>query len=188
LEVRDLHPLHPITRPLHEHGRIPWFKVGREIRQIEGVESGVRWDMRLLRTRPTCWLEERVLRPGMAEASVDYQAPQPQEAYSSRCIGAVADIDAAEQGGRAGHLVLITASGFDNLSMRLTGNGDLALNLFNWLAEREALVSIRGNKYVARQLELAPQQLERIFWVQVAGVPGVLLVLGLLVLWRRTRS
>ncbi len=176
LVAAGLNPLHPVTRPLWRAQRYPLLKGAREIRAVDGAHPGVRLDTSILRTSPGAWLEER---------PVDFIAPPGADAYAARCIGAIADVD-PEHGDRTGHFVLIAAAGFENLGFGQ--NGDLALNLFAWLAERKALVSIRGSKYVARDLTLAPQQLERTFWFLVAGVPGAFLLLALAVFWRRQGS
>jgi len=179
LIATELNPTHPVTRPLRLRQRYPRFKAGRAIGRVQSSEEGVRLDTTFLRTGTGAWLESE---------PVDYRAPEPDpnqpDLYGSRCIGAVADID-PETGDRTGHLVLLSASGLDNLSFNF--NGDFALNLFNWMTGRDALVSIRGNKYVPRELTLAPQAVNRVFWLMVAGVPGFLLLLGLTVFWRRSR-
>ncbi|MEM7202587.1 MAG: Gldg family protein [Planctomycetota bacterium] len=174
--VANLNATHPITRPLWRVQRFPRMKACREIRRLEPTEDGVRLDTSIFRTGPGAWLEDR---------PVDFIGPPPADGvYASRCVGAIADID-PEEGDRTGHLVLLGGACFDNLGFSL--NGDLALNLFNWMAERSALVSIRGRKYVPRALALAPQQIDRAFWLLVVAVPGVLLLLGLMVFWRRGR-
>ena len=156
--------------------RYPQLKAGREIRRLAGGPQGVRLDASFLRTGPGAWLEPR---------PVDYVGPPGREGYRPRCIGAIVDVD-PEEGERTGRFVLISAAGFHNLGFKW--NGDFALNLFNWLAEREALISIRGSKYVPRDLKLSPQQMDRVFWLLVGGVPGTLLLLGLLAFWRRSQS
>ncbi len=178
LDAVNMNPAHPVTRPLLMSRRYPVFKIGREIRQRENAElEGIRVDTSFLRTDRGAWLED---------APVDYYGPDPSEtnAYRSRSIGAVIDVD-PRQGDRTGHVVVLGAEGLDNFSFEF--NGDFALNLFNWMAEREALVSIRGRKYVSRRLELEPQQLDRIGTLLMAGVPGILFVLGMFVFWRRRR-
>jgi hypothetical protein len=173
----NLNQVHPVTRPLASRQRYPRFKVGREIRAIEGTREGVRVDTSFLRTGPLAWLQPPPVEP--------YIGPSERGAYTSRCIGAVIDVD-AESGDREGHVVVIAAEGFDNNTFQF--NGDLALNLFNWMTQREALISIRGQRYVSHKLELTPQQLDRIGWLLMAIVPGTMLLLGLLVFWRRSRS
>lgn len=173
----NLNQVHPVTRPLVLQQRYPRFKIGREIRAIEATREGVRVDTSFLRTGPGAWLQPSPVEP--------YVGPADPSAYTSRCIGAVIDVD-ADSGDRDGHVVVIAAEGFDNATFQF--NGDLALNLFNWMTQREALISIRGQRYVSHKLELAPQQLGRIGWLLMGFVPGGMLLLGLFVFWRRSRS
>ncbi len=175
LNLTDLNPVHPVTRVLLQNQRFPVVKGGREIRKVDGGEDGVRVDTSFLRTGPKAWIDPRATRV----------PPRQREAYASRCIGAVIDVDPTE-GERPGHCVLLSGAAFVNTGFSV--NGDLALNLFNWLARRDALVSVRGNRYVSRALELKPQQLERMYQLLVFGVPGALLLLGVAVAWRRRRA
>ena len=174
LVAANLSRVHPVTRPLAMQGRLPRFKGGREVRAVPTDTEGVRVDTSLLVTGPSAWLEAR---------PVDYIGPQ-QPVYQPRSIGAVIDVDGVD-GARAGHLVLIAAEGLDNLSFQF--NGDLALNLFNWMSEREALISVRGERYVSRKLEATPPQLDAVERLLVLWIPGLLLILGLVVFWRRSR-
>jgi len=178
----DLNKVHPVTRPMYRQQRYPQFKLGREIRGAGGdAPEGVRVQTYFLRTGPGAWLEQR-----LPNGEVDWIGPGTgrQDAYQPRSIGAIVDVDAPDK--KTGHVVLIAAEGFDNLSFQV--NGDFLLNLFNWMTERDALISIRGTKYVSRKLELAPQQVERIGLLLIAGVPGLLMMLGLFVFWRRSRT
>jgi hypothetical protein len=65
--------------------------------------------------------------------------------------------------------------------------GDLALNICNWMAERRVLLDIQGSRYEAKHLQLQPQQLARVRWLLVWGVPGTFLLLGLAVFFVRRR-
>lgn len=177
LVITNLNPVHPVTRPLLNRQRYPRLKMGREIRRLDPTPAGVRVDTSFLRTGPRAWLERRG-----PDGQPDFVAPSDAGAFTSRSVGAVVDVD-AEGGGRTGHVVVVAAFGFENLGFKV--NGDFALNLFNWLAERRELVRVRGQRYVAHRLELAPQQVERLRWLLVGGVPGGLVLLGLLVFWRR---
>ena len=64
-------------------------------------------------------------------------------------------------------------------------NSDFGLNIFNHLAERPVSVTVRSRAYQARDLQLVPQQLGRISWLLMGGVPFSLLLLGITVFWRR---
>jgi hypothetical protein len=68
------------------------------------------------------------------------------------------------------------------------GFGDFVVNTCNWMAERKVLLDIEGSRYEAKFLQLAPQQLQRLGWLLVWGVPGTFLVCGLLVVWLRRRQ
>jgi hypothetical protein len=184
LRIVDLNPVHDITRHLARQGRFPMVKAAREIRVREGaVPEGVAVDPSLLRTSPRSWIETRT-RVGTGEMGVDLYAPRVMDAFAARSVGAVIDVK-PEKGERPGHAVVITGIAFNNLAFR--AQGDLALNIFNWMAERKALVGVRGQKYVARQLQVSPQQVERIGWFLVWGVPAAMLTLGLFVLFWRSR-
>ena len=63
--------------------------------------------------------------------------------------------------------------------------GDFAVNICNWLARREVLLDIEGARYEVKNLDIKPQQVERIWWLLVLWAPGAFLGLGLIVWWRR---
>lgn len=66
--------------------------------------------------------------------------------------------------------------------------GDLAYNICNWMAERKVLMNIQSSKHNAQQMVLQPQQVERVRWLLVYGVPLAFLGLGLVVLYLRRRA
>ena len=162
--------------------RYPQFVFGREIRALEpnGLE-GIRVDTSFLNTDSLAWLEDRV----GAQGQVDYVVAADRSLLTPRCVGALIDVDSSEDS-RLGHAIVMSAQGFHNTRYQV--NGDLGLNIFNWLAERRALVSVRGDRYVSRRLEVVPQQLSRVRWLLVGGVPGGLFLLGLIVFWVRKRE
>ena len=63
--------------------------------------------------------------------------------------------------------------------------GAIALNIVNWMTERRVLLDIQGSRYEASYLQLQPQQITRVFYLLVCGVPGAFLLLGVLVYLRR---
>lgn len=66
-------------------------------------------------------------------------------------------------------------------------NRDLILNVIGWLTQREVLMGIRPRDREHVKLVLLPEQLERMTWMCLLGLPGFAIGLGLLVLWRRRR-
>ena len=64
---------------------------------------------------------------------------------------------------------------------------DMLLNLIGWLTQREVLLGLRPRDREHTKLVLQPQQLERMTWMCLLGLPGFAVGLGLLVLWRRRK-
>ena len=94
--------------------------------------------------------------------------------------------------GKTARLVLISSDQFAlNAMLRediVYDHGrDLILNAIAWLTQRSALMGIRAREREHVKLLLAPEQLDRMTWFCVGGLPGFALVLGLLALWRRRR-
>ncbi|HVH99129.1 MAG TPA: Gldg family protein [Enhygromyxa sp.] len=64
---------------------------------------------------------------------------------------------------------------------------DLILNLIGWLTQRDALLGIRARDREHVKLVLLPEQLKRMTWMCLLGLPGFAIGVGLLVLWRRRK-
>jgi ABC-type uncharacterized transport system involved in gliding motility auxiliary subunit len=80
----------------------------------------------------------------------------------------------------AARLVVFGDSDFaTNSFFRLYGDGDLFLNIINWLAEDEAVISIRPKEVRASPLILDSEQAGMIFLVSIVILPGAVLLLGL---------
>ncbi|MEA2068150.1 MAG: Gldg family protein [Verrucomicrobiota bacterium] len=67
------------------------------------------------------------------------------------------------------------------------GNEDLFMSALNWLLDREELMAISPKPIEEVKLSLSRKQLRRMFWLNVAGIPAIAVVLGLLV-WLRRRK
>ncbi len=134
----------------------------------------------LLQTGRYGWLAP--FDPRISDADTDQ--PQNSKDFGPRTVAAVVEASVKE-GGRSGAVVLVGGIAF--LNQVFAQNSDLALDLFNWLARREELVSIRGNRYLAQKMALAPQQLERARDLLLMWAPGSILVCGFIVLFLRRR-
>ncbi len=64
-------------------------------------------------------------------------------------------------------------------------NGDLLLNVFDWLAGEEEMISIRPKTSKGSKVAMTPQQTRDIFYMSVLILPEILLLLGLAIWWRR---
>ena len=87
---------------------------------------------------------------------------------------------------RWGKIVVMGDSNFaGNTHVQLAGNRDLFLNVVNWLAEEEAMISIRKKEPGISPLMLTTTQGRLVFWVAVILLPSFFLVIGVGVVFRR---
>lgn len=186
LSISDLSPVHDVTRPLVRAGRSVYVVDAREILADPKPPDGVRVDGTLLVTSPNSWLE-----PRDANGQVPYapNLPAEQGRFTRRCVGAVVEVapQASKPGARPGRIALLSGISFVNRAMG--SNGDLGINLFQWLAERKQLVSIRGTRYQSQSMKhVTAVQYQSARALMIYWVPGGLLGLAFLVLWWRSRS
>jgi sterol desaturase/sphingolipid hydroxylase (fatty acid hydroxylase superfamily) len=70
----------------------------------------------------------------------------------------------------------------------LAGGGmDLFMSALNWLLERDAAIGIAPRPFIEAKLLINKQQINRLFWMAVCGLPGIVALLGGLV-WLRRRG
>jgi ABC-type uncharacterized transport system involved in gliding motility auxiliary subunit len=72
-----------------------------------------------------------------------------------------------------------------NSNLMMGGNVDLLLNSVNWLAEEEALISIRPEPPASRMLILSPGEARFLQLSSVVFLPALVLLAGVAVWWRR---
>ncbi|MBN1165252.1 MAG: GldG family protein [Candidatus Krumholzibacteriota bacterium] len=99
-----------------------------------------------------------------------------------------ADFSPASSPARS-RLVVFGDSDFSsNSNFRLSGNRDLILNTFNWLAEAEDLISIRPKDDFTQPVVLSSEQGRVVFWLPVVGLPALVGLVGMLVIVSRRRA
>jgi ABC-type uncharacterized transport system involved in gliding motility auxiliary subunit len=85
-----------------------------------------------------------------------------------------------------GRFVVVGSSSWPaNSFIRFNGNGDLALNVMNWLSSDEDLISIRPKEQEDRKVTMTRAQFN---WVRISSqflLPGALLLIGVSIWWRR---
>lgn len=178
-----VNPMHPTTRRIAEAGRPLEVAMARQLRERPGAPAAIRREP-LLRTGPEGWLAQ--VGP---DGFPSYRAPQLQ--LQDFDVGMAFEVDVAPDAGKpngpkTGQVVIVSGMFCNNVG--LPHFGDFALNVCNWMAERRVLLDLKSPGYEAKYLQLQPQQLERIGWLVVWGVPGVFLVLGLGVFFVRRRQ
>ena len=65
------------------------------------------------------------------------------------------------------------------------GNSNFFANAVNWLAQQENLIAIRPRDPEDRRITLTRDQEQRIFWLTVLIIPGLILLVGVQTWWRR---
>jgi ABC-type uncharacterized transport system involved in gliding motility auxiliary subunit len=74
-----------------------------------------------------------------------------------------------------------------NRYYNLSGNGNLFLNIANWLTEESDLISIQPKTQTPRTVQLTPSQGRLLFFLSLVILPLAVLVIGVYV-WARRRS
>lgn len=67
------------------------------------------------------------------------------------------------------------------------GNHDIFLNSINWLTQKETKLGISAKPPDVRRANVAPEQMKLIYWLSVAVIPGLGLLTGTFVWWKRRR-
>jgi ABC-type uncharacterized transport system involved in gliding motility auxiliary subunit len=88
---------------------------------------------------------------------------------------------------RPSRMVVFGDSDFVSNAALAGGDQDLFMSALNWLLDREELMAIAPKPIEEVKLSLTRKQLRKLFWVNVAGVPSLAIVFGLLV-WLRRRK
>lgn len=88
---------------------------------------------------------------------------------------------------RPSRMVVFGDSDFVGNGSMVGGNEDLFMSALNWLLDREELMAIAPKPIEEVKLSLSRKQLRHLFWINVAGIPSVAMVIGILV-WVRRRK
>lgn len=188
---------HPITESLWSLGRRVVLPQSRCFTRGTAPENGVLLD--LLRSSPQSWRDlpstgglydwrwNRRLEEGGSFILAMAAAVQAPEATASKELAAL-----GAQERPATRIVALGApdalgngeGGVDPVDI----NRDLALNLFNWLAERDHRLVVRPREVDQRVVDLTkPGAQKLVSRVTTMLLPGVCMLLGLVVWWRRRR-
>jgi ABC-type uncharacterized transport system involved in gliding motility auxiliary subunit len=154
----------------------------------------------LARTSPDSWAETN--RESIKEGTVYFQEWEDKKGPVSVAVvaemnNAVANTGTEEAAGDGneqasapqGRMVVLGDSDFvSNLYFAVLGNQDFFLNMVNWLAEAEELISIRHKKkesYPFSPLFLTENQKKIVFWFAVVVQPLFILSIGIFIYARR---
>jgi ABC-type uncharacterized transport system involved in gliding motility auxiliary subunit len=88
---------------------------------------------------------------------------------------------------RPSRMVVFGDSDFVSNGALTGGDQDLFMSALNWLLDREELMAIAPKPIEQIKLSLTQKQLNHLFWINVAGIPSIAGVAGLM-MWLRRRK
>ena len=179
---------HAIT---HDFRLMTAFPLSRSVTPIEGGTNG-NVAQKLLQTSPQSWAETDL--KGLFATSRPELNPDKGDKPGPVSIAVAVSASAADAPAPAAsdlpkpesRVVVVGDSDFaSNSALGIQGNRDLALNMANWLAQQENLIAIRPHDPQDRRIQLTEDQTQRVFWIALLIIPGLLLANGVRVWWKR---
>jgi ABC-type uncharacterized transport system involved in gliding motility auxiliary subunit len=168
---------HPITKPLAQ-SRLPvLFNMARSVAKASSPAPGLQVT-ELLRTSAEGWGETNLVNlEKVGKDASDVPGPAPLGVAVERA------------GAKKLRLVVFGDSDFatNQLIQGNPANAVLLANSLNWLAEREALLTIPAKKSEQVHLSLTKGQLQALYALVCALLPGLAIAFGAVVYVRRRR-
>lgn len=101
-------------------------------------------------------------------------------------LAGVSTYNPQKEGKGIGRAILVGSSSFmANNILGFNGNRDLAMNMLNWLAADEDLISIRPKDPQDRRLNMTRRQMSFVFYSSVILIPLLVIGAGISVWWKR---
>jgi ABC-type uncharacterized transport system involved in gliding motility auxiliary subunit len=170
------------------------YPLARSVTPVSGGANG-RFAQALVQTSSSSWAEADIKRlntTGQVSRELDKGDKAGPitlaAAVSAPAENAPATGDAAKADGQKPETRIAVFGDSDfasNGSLGIRGNRDLFLNAVNWLAQQENLIAIRPKDPQDRRITLTQDQHQRIFWLTVFIIPGLILFTGIQTWWRR---
>jgi ABC-type uncharacterized transport system involved in gliding motility auxiliary subunit len=189
--VAASYPPHPITENFNLMTAYP---LARSMTPIEGGTNG-HIAQKLAETSKNSWGETNLKSlTGGQPAKMDDDDKKGPVSLGAAVSGAATVTPAPKNAAKEGdnpktaetRLVAFGDSDFvSNGALGVQGNRDLFLNCVNWLAQQENLIAIRPRDPEDRRITLTADQQQRIFYLTVLIIPGLILLAGVRTWWRR---
>jgi hypothetical protein len=182
---------HAITRDFANLGTA--YPMARSVTPIEGGADG-KFAQKVVESSPYSWAETDITglyasgkaerdttkgdRPGPHGLVAAVTAPAPD---APPAAGASPDAPRPET-----RMVVVGDSDFaSNNALQIGGNKDLFLNMANWLAQQENLISIRAKDPADRRIQLTDREGKFLGWFALLIIPGLLFFAAGRVWWKR---
>ena len=186
--VGAIYGKHPITDPMK--GLFAYFPVCRSVSPAAKLPAGAK-AVALIKSTEKSWAETDLEALKKEEAQVEYNKDKDRAGPISLATAVALPAPKGPKTAAApamAQLVVFGDSDFaDNSHFGQAGNRDLFLNTISFLVKEDDLVSIRPKKTGPQPLLLKPWQAGLLFWVPVVILPGIFIILGVVVVWRRKR-
>lgn len=197
--VVQYHKDHPVTR---EFDQFTFFPFARSVHIKEEPAKGS-WE--LAKTSDKSWTVTSDLR-SLTKEDEEFNPDKHKRGPISVVAVTAVEVDLGgdkakgdkSKDGKAGAesdsmktwgKILVTGdSDFASNKFMKAGNKDFLLNMLNWLAEENVLISVRKKEPGMTPLLMTAVQGKIVFWLSVVIVPSLLLVAGLGVTARRRRN
>ena len=189
---------HPITENFNV---LTAFPLAQSVRGEAGAELGSAMTQNLLQTSQRSWSESDVKsldaggKVSMDEAAGDRRGPITIALTLSMDAPDAPAPAAVKEGEKPGEqaaskpqmrIAVIGDSDFaTNAASGVQGNGDLFVNIANWLTQQEDLISIRPRDTSDRRITMTAGQLNSVGWLAILVIPGAILGSGIYGWWRR---
>jgi ABC-type uncharacterized transport system involved in gliding motility auxiliary subunit len=179
---------HPITENFRLMTAFPFT---RSVTPIEGGTEG-KTAQKILESSRQSWAETDLKglfatgRPELNADKGDKPGPVPIAVAVSAPAPDAPKAATPEAPTPEARVVVVGDSDFaSNAALNIQGNKDLFLNMVNWLAQQENLIAIRPHDPQDRRITLTEDQTQRIIWIALVIIPGLLLANGVRVWWKR---
>ena len=183
---------HPVTR---EFELATFFPIARSVHVKEDPAKG---SFDLSKTSDKSWAVTGKLTKEDEEYNPDRHKRGPISVVAVTAVevnagenksGNAKPVEGQESIKTWGKILVTGDSDFaSNKFLKLAGNKDFMLNMLNWLAEENVLISVRKKEPGLTPLILSAVQGKIVFWLSVVIVPSLLLVAGVGVTARRRRA
>lgn len=170
----------PIVSALAAEGLPVVLPLARSVTKAEKPPEGLAEAM-LLETTPDGWGETNLkdLDTGLKKDAADTPGPVSLGVSLSAA-------DEKKAAGRAPRLVVVGNSRFaTNGALQNGANAMLFANAVNWLAGSEKQIGIAPKTPAQTSLSLTDSQVQRLGWGAIVGLPGIAVLLGVWVWYRR---
>jgi len=183
------YPSHRIT---NEFNVMTFFPLTRSIRPRDEKGKGAKVQT-ILRTSARSWAEKNYgEKPFRLNEDVDLKGPVSIAVALTEEFHSEADTlggkgeESIENKKRTARMVVFGDADFAcNSYFSVSGNSDLFLNVVNWLAEEEDLISIRPKQREDRRVSMTAAQSRYVFYLTVIALPLIVLAVGITVKVKR---